>query len=79
MHPEYFRFGSINDPFIFKTGCCEIMNHKDRFIFSGSNKHLLLSIFSDYGRPFYSSTDFLELKRLDIDEYSQFIQKILNC
>ncbi|OFX62326.1 MAG: hypothetical protein A2046_07365 [Bacteroidetes bacterium GWA2_30_7] len=51
--------------------------HKDNFIFSGSNKHLLTSIFSDYGRPFYQSADFLELKRLDISEYSQFIENHL--
>lgn len=48
--------------------------HKDYFIFSGSNKHLLTSIFSEYGRPFYASTNFMELDRLDKSEYSKFIQ-----
>ncbi|OFX18676.1 MAG: hypothetical protein A2033_02640 [Bacteroidetes bacterium GWA2_31_9] len=52
--------------------------HKDNFIFSGSNKHLLTSIFSDYGRPFYQSADFLELNRLEISEYAQFIKNHLN-
>jgi hypothetical protein len=47
--------------------------HKDQFIFSGSNKHLLISIFSDYGRPFYQSSDILELERLETNEYAKFI------
>lgn len=47
--------------------------HKDQFIFSGSNKHLLISIFSDYGRPFYQSSDMMELQRLKTNEYAEFI------
>ncbi len=47
--------------------------HKDQFIFSGSNKHLLISIFSDYGRPFYQSSDIMELQRLETKEYAKFI------
>lgn len=43
------------------------------FIFSGSNRHLLQSIFSDYGRPFYQSTDIMFLERIDSDLYLQFI------
>ena len=47
--------------------------HKDRYIFSGSSKHILISMFNDYGRPFYASSEMLNLNRLDIDEYSNFI------
>ena len=43
------------------------------FIFSGSNKHLLQSIFSDYGRPFYQSSDMMFLERLRYDDYFPFI------
>jgi len=43
------------------------------FIFSGSNKHLLQSIFSDHGRPFYQSTDIMFLERISYDLYLQFI------
>lgn len=43
------------------------------FIFSGSNKHLLTSMFSDYGRPFYQSSDFLLLNRIEKDIYAEFI------
>ena len=52
--------------------------HKDQFIFSGSNKHLLISIFSDYGRPFYQLADIMELKRLEVNEYAQFIRYHFN-
>lgn len=43
------------------------------FIFSGSQKHLLLPIFSDAKRPFYASTDFLHLQKIDVDEYATYI------
>jgi uncharacterized protein len=43
------------------------------FIFSGSQKHLLFPIFSDAKRPFYASTDFLNLQKIDRDIYVKFI------
>jgi hypothetical protein len=49
--------------------------HKDNFVFSGSSKHTLVSMFSDYGKPFYQSSDILELGRIDVDVYSKFIKK----
>lgn len=49
--------------------------HKDNFIFSGSSKHTLVSMFSDYGKPFYQSTDILELGRIDPEIYAKFIKK----
>jgi len=50
------------------------MNHVS-FIFSGSNKHLLASIFSEYGRPFYQSADFLFLNRIPKEVYVEFVYK----
>ena len=47
--------------------------HKDKYIFSGSSKHILISMFNDYGRPFYASSEMLNLNRLDIIEYAKFI------
>ncbi len=49
--------------------------HKDNFIFSGSSKHTLTSIFSDYGKPFYQSSDILELGRIKTAVYARFIKK----
>lgn len=43
------------------------------FIFSGSQKHLLLSMFSDYGRPFYQSSELLNLGKIDKETYKMFI------
>ena len=43
------------------------------FIFSGSQKHILLSIFSKYGSPFYQSTEMMQLERISEKEYSEFI------
>lgn len=43
------------------------------FIFSGSQKHILLSIFSQYGKPFYQSTEMMQLERIPVREYSAFI------
>lgn len=43
------------------------------FIFSGSQKHILLSIFSQYGKPFYQSTEMMQLERIPEGEYREFI------
>lgn len=44
------------------------------FIFSGSHQNLLTSMFSQYGKPFYQSTDMMLISKLDNDKYSEFIQ-----
>lgn len=44
------------------------------FIFSGSHKHILLSIFSQYGNPFYQSTEMMQLERINESDYSEFIK-----
>ena len=44
-----------------------------RIIFSGSSKHLLSAIFSDYNRPFYQSTQLLTLPKIDKNDYLAFI------
>ncbi len=43
------------------------------FIFSGSNKRLLTAMFADHKRPFYQSTDFMYLQKIDLEVYSKFI------
>ncbi len=43
------------------------------FIFSGSKKHLLISMFSDYGKPFYQSSQLLNLEKIDTTTYMEFI------
>lgn len=43
------------------------------YIFSGSRKNILLSMFNGYSRPFYQSTEILELNYIDKDKYIEFI------
>ena len=45
------------------------------FIYSGSEKHILLSMFSDKGKPFYQSSEFLHLDRISSEKYSRFIKE----
>jgi len=47
------------------------------FIFSGSDKHLLINMFSDTKRPFYQSTEFMHLEEIPRDEYALFIKSNL--
>lgn len=43
------------------------------FIFSGSDRQLLTSMFADAKRPFYQSTEFMHLEEIPEEEYRQFI------
>lgn len=44
------------------------------FIFSGSNKHLLSAMFGDQSRPFYNSTQWVELNPIQPKAYGAFIR-----
>ena len=43
------------------------------FVFSGSQTHLLISMFNEYSRPFYQSTEVMELGKIEKEEYTPFI------
>ena len=43
------------------------------FIFSGSQQHLMNEMFANNKRPFYRSTQFLPLGKIDFDLYKNFI------
>lgn len=49
--------------------------HNANFIFSGSDKQLLTSMFTDAKRPFYQSTEFMHLEEIPKKEYSHFIRE----
>lgn len=49
--------------------------HNIRFLFSGSEQHLISDIFSSIDRPFYQSTLMIELGMIDTKQYHQFIVK----
>lgn len=42
-------------------------------IFSGSRKHILTEIFSSPDRPFFSSTQMMQITKINVDEYRIFI------
>lgn len=44
------------------------------FIFSGSMKHLILAMFTHANRPFYQSTEFMHLEKINPSDYIQFIK-----
>jgi AAA+ ATPase superfamily predicted ATPase len=45
------------------------------FFFSGSSKHLLSHMFGHPSKPFYASTQFLTLEKINPAAYSKFIRK----
>ncbi len=47
-----------------------------RFIFSGSQFHLLSAMFQSPKRPFYASTQPLQLSKINTDVYAQFISRL---
>lgn len=44
-----------------------------RFIFSGSHRHLMASIFLEKNRPFYKSAQLIDLKAIELGDYENFI------
>jgi len=52
--------------------------HNIRFIFCGSKKSLMTDIFVSAKRPFFASTQFMNLDKIDRNRYADFIQKLFN-
>ncbi|MDR2652301.1 MAG: ATP-binding protein [Prevotellaceae bacterium] len=48
------------------------------FIFCGSQKTMMLDIFSNAKRPFFGMTQYLHLDRIDEDKYLKFIKKLFS-
>lgn len=49
--------------------------HNVNFVFAGSMKHIMLEMFGSVKRPFYQSTDVMNLGPIPIEEYAPFIQQ----
>src|SRR3990167_7526707 len=45
------------------------------YVFSGSNRHMLLQMFSEKSRPFYKLCETMLLQRISEIDYTMFIQK----
>lgn len=48
--------------------------HNTRFVFCGSRRRMMSSMFNDAARPFYASSSTLYLNKLDRDKYGAFIR-----
>ena len=48
------------------------------FIYCGSKKHLMADIFTNEKKPFYSSTAFVSLGKIDERPYAEFIRRLFN-
>ncbi|MCD8183998.1 MAG: ATPase [Bacteroides sp.] len=46
-----------------------------KFIYAGSQRHMMGEIFTNPARPFYQSTAIMDLRPIDIHVYTQFIKK----
>ena len=45
-----------------------------RFIFSGSHRNMMISMFSEKNKPFYRSTQLMQLDPIDLRSYKDFIR-----
>lgn len=53
----------------------EMMKHPSiRFVFCGSDQHLLTEMFSNKSRPFYNSTETLTIDVIPLEKYKPFIK-----
>ncbi len=50
--------------------------HNLTFIFCGSKKHLMADIFTNEKKPFYASTSFVSLSKIEEAPYTTFIQRL---
>ena len=52
--------------------------HHLTFIFCGSKKHLMADIFANEKKPFYASTTFVSLSKINEEAYANFILRLFN-
>jgi hypothetical protein len=50
-------------------------SQKVSYVFSGSNRHMLLSMFNSKNRPFYNSCETMRIERISEKGYEPFIQQ----
>ena len=65
------RYRQANTEALLRS-CVQKMNNC-RFIFSGSDRHILEQMFSSYSKPFYNSAKPVYLDRIEKGDYLQFV------
>lgn len=68
------EYGEVNIEAELRTYIQPLQNV--RFIFCGSKKHLMTDIFANARNPFYASTRYLYLNKIDAEKYADFITRL---
>lgn len=68
------EYGEVNMEAELRTYIQPLQNV--RFIFCGSKKHLMTDIFANARNPFYASTRYLYLNKIDGEKYAYFITRL---
>lgn len=74
---EFQQIGQLRDKHVIEASIRHAVERSKSvsYIFSGSNRHLLLQMFSDKNRPFYRLCTTISLKRISKSDHVEFIQK----
>lgn len=74
---EFQQIGLLRDQHVIEAAIRHAVERSKNvsYIFSGSDRHLLLQMFSDKSRPFYRLCQLYPLKRIAENEHIEFIQK----
>ncbi|MBO4777657.1 MAG: ATP-binding protein [Bacteroidales bacterium] len=70
------EYRGVNMEAILRTHIQKLTNV--RFIFCGSKKHLMFDIFANARNPFYASTSYLYLDKIDNGKYFDFIEHLFS-
>jgi hypothetical protein len=74
---EFQQISQLKDKHVIEASIRHAVERSQNvtYLFSGSNRHLLSQMFIDKNRPFYRLCATMHLKRIQKEEYIQFIQK----
>jgi len=74
---EFQQITEIKPDYVIEAAIRHAMQYSKHvsYIFSGSNRHLLLDMFNDKNRPFYNSCEIMQINRIAKADYELFIQK----
>lgn len=70
------NYGEKNVEAILRTKVQHCQNA--RFIFAGSQKHIMMNMFNSPARPFYQSVNMMQLKSIPLTEYKAFVKRLFH-
>lgn len=74
---EFQQIGQLRDQHVIEESIRRAVERSQKvtYVFSGSNRHLILRMFSDKNRPFYRLCSTISLKRINETDHATCIQK----